>query len=92
MVEDLMIDGTAISSETRVVFPRNPGDLIALGWLSFEVSDEDVDDIVYWLDVTISDFYSWDINLSLSVVSIRCYDDAVLFKLTWPECESIFLI
>ena len=68
--------------------PKYPHELAGFGWWVFIIPKEKVDDVNDWLwnaicrrDVLIAKIEA------LNIILIRRHTDAILFKITWPECK-----
>ena len=71
--------------------PLPSSELAALGWWIFEVAGGEIDNIACWVWEIIDNLESYNSQFSALrfTIAIRRYEDAVLFKLSWPECRLL---
>lgn len=91
-----MKDGTKIPPEYRLgqhVAHIDYYDLVALGWWAFKVSEEDAVEVTCWIRENIGpnepygEIFMWIVLQAGYTATFRLYEDATLFKLSWPECS-----
>lgn len=97
-----MKDGKEIPSGRKDFVLHN--ELELLGWRLFRIPEEIIKDVISWTDeLYINDDLASD-NVrhfiydparhsrrpAINILSLRRHEDAVLFKLSWPECVPMF--
>lgn len=76
-----MIDGKEIPLSAKTIAPI---ELSMLGWKLF-ILPKKSRDIIFWAS---NNLLSWNNFVGINVIAIRRHEDAVLFKLSWPECNQ----